>query len=123
MTVALVCLATHRATRLVTRDAIPIFALPRQWIDARWGIEEQDVRDLKRAIKDEPELKTRLRIPNVFLRSLAYLVTCDWCTSIWMSAFITTFAMIFIGFTWPWWILLWLTASTVTGLIAQREPD
>lgn len=121
MTVALICLATHRATRFITRDAFPLVAIPREWIDRRWGIEETDVRKLKEAKRNEPTLP--LKWPNIFQRSFAYLVTCDWCVSVWVSAIHTTFAMIFIGFTWPWWVLIWLTASTVTGLIAQREPD
>jgi hypothetical protein len=107
----------------VTRDAFPPLAIPREWIDRHWGIDEKDVAEMRRVIRDEPETSKYLRVPNIFQRSFAYLITCDWCTSIWTSAAVTTFAMIFVGFTWPWWILLWLTASTATGLIAQREPD
>jgi Protein of unknown function (DUF1360) len=121
MTVLLICLATHRLTRFVTRDAFPLVAVPREWIDRHWGMEESDIRELKAAKLANPSFQ--LHYPNIFKRSFAYLITCDWCTSIWTAAAITTFVMIFIGFTWPWWILSWLTASTVTGLIAQREPE
>jgi hypothetical protein len=123
MTVLLVCLATHRLTRFVTRDAFPLVAIPREWVDTHWGVEEKDVAEMRRVKLETPEVGKFIKIPNLSQRSFAYLITCDWCTSVWVSAVLTTFAMIFIGFTWPWWILLWLTASTATGLIAQREPD
>lgn len=130
--IVLLCLATHRATRMVTRDAFPLFRVPREWVDQHWGVDDETVELLHRAKAQDlaaakeagtkPKL-TKLAIPGPFKRSFAYLVTCDWCTSIWVSAALTAGCMIFIGFSWPWFILLWLTASSVTGLIAQREPE
>jgi hypothetical protein len=124
VTVLLVCLATHRLTRLVTRDALPIVAIPREWIDRHWGMEESDVQSLKAALAADPSLRDRLWWPNVLKRSVAYLITCDWCTSVWVAGGVTVFTKIYIGgFGWMWAPLMWLTASSVTGLIAQREPD
>lgn len=124
MTVLLVCLATHRVTRFVTRDAFPLIAIPREWVDRRWGIDDADVARMREAKIGDPDgVGKYLKIPNIFQRSFAYLITCDWCTSIWVSAGVTTLALIHTETTWPWWVLVWLTASTVTGLIAQREPD
>lgn len=121
--IVLLCLATHRATRMITRDAFPPFRVPREWIDVHWGMDDEQISILKDAKKQEPEAMKHLKIPGPLKRSFAYLVTCDWCTSIWVGAGLTAFFMIFIGFTWPWFIPLWLTASSVTGLIAQREPE
>jgi len=36
LVIVLVCLATHRVTRFVTRDAFPLVAGPRRWIENRW---------------------------------------------------------------------------------------
>lgn len=53
---------------------------------------------------------------------LGYLAHCPWCLSIWLAPFPAVVV---------WWPtnrlllagLLALSASAVTGLIAQREPD
>ena len=42
---ALVVLATPRATRLVTRDKLPLIGVPRDAFVDRWGTYEDDPRD------------------------------------------------------------------------------
>lgn len=133
MTVVLACLATYRLTRLVTRDALPLVAGPRRWIDKHWNpFPDQNSWDAYRASPKRAQeivrenLTAQLGItarPTGWRRSIAYLVGCAWCTSIWVSAGVTAFVMIFIGLTWPWFILLWLTSSSVTGLISANEPE
>lgn len=109
-------LATHRVTRLITRDSIPFIATPREAFVNRWG-RDQDT-DKRRSINGKRT--------NGFMASLAYLWECDWCASVYVAAALTYL-------TW-WWtplgdhhwfltVLLGLAASTCTGLIAQREPD
>lgn len=132
MTVLLACLATYRLTRFVTTDAFPLIAVPRRWIDRNWNpFPDQNVWDSYQkspvAAKEivikslrEGGIKSR---PTALKRSIAYLVGCSWCTSIWIGAGVTGFIMIFIGLTWPWFFLLWLTTSAVSGLVAQREPQ
>ena len=132
MTVLLVCLATYRITRFITRDALPFVAVPRRWIDKQWNpFPDDNVWD---SYKKSPQAAKDIVIkalqeggvksyPTGWKRSIAYLIGCSWCTSIWVSAGVSAFVMIFIGLTWPWFVLLWLTASAVTGLIAQREPE
>lgn len=133
MTVALVMLTTFRLTRFITTDAFPLVARPRRWIDKQWNpFPDQDawesyIKSPKavRAIVDE-NLRDKFGIksrPTGLKRSIAYLIGCSWCTSIWVAAGVTGFAMIFIGLTWPWFFLLWLSASAVAGLVAQREPQ
>lgn len=115
--VVLISLATYRTTRLITRDQLPLIAVPRNAFALRWGT-YVDATDKKLSINGN---KT-----NVFMRSVAYLWECDWCASMWVSALITTLAYHWTVLGTQHWsvaVLVGLTASAVTGLIAQREPD
>jgi len=133
MTVVLVIMATYRITRFITRDQLPLIARPRRWIDKHWNpLPDQNAwesylespPEAKKifldAIRKNLGIKSR---PTGWKRSIAYLIGCAWCTSIWVGAGVSAFVMIFIGMTWPWFVLLWLTSSAATGLIAQREPE
>lgn len=115
----LVALATHRVTRLITRDAFPLVAIPRERFVNRWAIE------------NDPEpgsglLSINGKKTNRFMESIAYLWECDWCASIYVAAGLT-FAVHQLSplgdQPWIYSVLIWLTASTVTGLIAANEPD
>lgn len=120
MLVILIALATHRATRLITRDSIPLIAVPRDAFVQRWG----GFSDAK--TREERRLSLNGSRTNVLMKSLAYLWECDWCTSVWVSATLTFIAwqLTVLGdLSWFTGILVALTASGVTGLIAQREPD
>jgi hypothetical protein len=132
MTVLLACLATYRITRFITADAFPLVAVPRRWIDKHWNpFPSDDAWDSYKAAPPAAQRIVNERLleehgvhrPTGLKRSIAYLVGCAWCTSIWVGAGVTAFVMIFIGLTWPWYVLLWLTTSAVTGMITQREPD
>lgn len=120
MIVILVITATHRATRLITRDSIPLIALPRDAFVQRWG----GFSDAK--TREERRLSLNGRRTNIVMKSLAYLWECDWCTSMWVSAALTFIAWWLTPLSELHWfvgVLTGLTASGVTGLIAQREPD
>lgn len=114
VTVLLLCLATHRVTRFVTRDKLPLICAPRDAFVERWGV-----------YVDTPRQERKVSInghdTNIFMRSLAYAWECDWCTSIWVGAGLTYL-------TWRWhdtmiWVLTALAASCVAGLIATVEPS
>jgi len=133
MTVVLTCLATYRLTRLITSDAFPPIARPRRWIDKHWNpFPDQDAWEsylaspvaakkiVREMLHDRYGITSR---PTGWKRSIAYLIGCPWCTSVWLGAVVTAFVMIFIGLTWPWFVLLWLTSSAVAGLVSQREPE
>jgi len=98
----LLTFATHRVTRLVTRDYIPLVRLPREWIDRKLGSEHW----------------------------FAYLTQCDWCSGVWVSAALTTGLALYTTnvmhqswFPWTVWVLVGLSASSLTGLIANMEPE
>lgn len=133
MLVALVMLTTYRLTRLITTDAFPLIARPRRWIDKQWN-PFPDQASWESYVASPPEVKRIVNAnlaeqfgvrsrPTGWKRSIAYLIGCSWCTSIWVGAGVTGFVMIFIGLTWPWFVLLWLAASAVAGQLASREPE
>lgn len=117
--VAVLILATHRVSRLITRDALPIIAIPREAFASRWATFADAPPDRK---WESPSGKTS----NIVMSSVAYLWECDWCVSIWVAAALTTLAYWLTPLGDQHWyiaVLVGLAASTGTGLIAQREPD
>lgn len=93
LTVALICGATHRLTRLVTSDAFPPLAAPRDWVLRKLGEDHW----------------------------FSYLVTCMWCASMYVSASVVLLVDHWVSVPLPW--LTWLTASSVTGWLAVHEPE
>lgn len=108
----LLLVGTHRATRILTRDKLPLVHVPREAFVCRWGVFDD-------AVGPERRLSMNGKPTNVFMSSLAYLWTCDWCMSIWVGAGLTYL-------TWRFpetmlWVLGALTASTATGLLTKAE--
>lgn len=112
--------ATYRVTRLLTRDQLPLVARPREQLVGYWypDFAERDWRDA------HPGARAHW---GGLGHSLAYLITCDWCVSMYVSTGMVAAAWYWSPWLRPWgWLaatLLGLTASAVTGLIASREPD
>lgn len=99
LVVVLLFLSVHRVSRFIGQDTFP----PVAWVRTRL---------------------VRNKAPEHWL---IYLIGdntntgCPWCISIYVGAVgaaLTTWAA-----HWHWWVavLLWLAASTVTGLISQLE--
>lgn len=108
VTILIFVLAVHRGTRLAVRDEVPIMAIPRNWILDAFG-KFDDAGNLVGARRWGP-----------LGWSLAYVFTCDWCMSIWVGLFLVgACALTGVHLPVPW--LLILAASSVTGLIAERE--
>lgn len=106
--VVLFVLATHRLTRLVIRDEVPLVALPRDWILDTFG-----------RYDDEGKLTGGRRLGKLGW-ALAYVFTCDWCMSIWVGyGLLLVVWLTGVDMPVPW--LVPLVASSVTGLIAERE--
>lgn len=114
VTVLLLALATHRVTRLITRDKLPLYCELRNEFVERWGVYVDTE-------KDKLGISISGHDTNRFMRSVAYAWECDWCTSIWVGSGLTYL-------TWRWhetmlWVLAGLVASSITGLIASLEKD
>lgn len=113
----LIMLATYRVTRLITRDKLPLIALPRDKFVERWGVyEDEPDKTIPIGVRDRIQDGRRT---NLFMRSLAYLWECDWCMSIWVGALVVYAVNYYVGVPLP--VLQWLAASAVTGILAQQE--
>lgn len=116
----LIALAVHRLTRLVTRDKFPLIAVPRYYV-TNWfdpSDEYKTAQVVRRKARGLEEVRGHWGVVG---QSLAYLWECDWCVSMWVSAAVVTVLTHLTSVPMPF--LIWLTASTVTGLIATHEPD
>jgi hypothetical protein len=113
--VVLTCLAVHRLTRLLTRDHLPLIAVPRQKI--------VEYLDPAGVVDGVPVVPTPTRPWGVVGWSLAFLLECDWCMSVWVAAAVVGVETWQLRLGWLFAVLLGLTASSVTGLVAQHEPE
>jgi len=114
--VLLICAATFRVTRFLTMDQLPLVAWPREQLIGYW-------------YPDFADKSWQTRHPGARAhwgglgKSLAYLITCEWCTSIYVAT-----ALVVGVSRWTDWlphpdwasaVLLGLTASGVTGLVSR----
>jgi hypothetical protein len=114
LTLLLVVLATPRATRLVTRDKLPLIAVPRDAFVRRWGVYDDVITK-----SEERKIAIGGKKTNVVMSSLAYLWECDWCVSIWLGAGLT-----YLTWLWPetmTYVLVGLIASYAAGWNANAE--
>lgn len=119
--IILIVLTTHRVTRIITRDSIPLIAIPRDLFVQRWGgyVDAKTKEERKLSLTDG-------KTTNIIMKSLAYLWECDWCTSVYVATGVTLLARTYTSLNDQHWfisVLVALTASSITGLIAQREPS
>ncbi len=115
----LISLATFRLTRLIIKDSFPPIKTPRDavlnWLDPddEWKIEW-----LARH-------GTGLEPPDGHLgalgRSLAYLITCPWCMSVWVGGGLTYVVTLYTSVPLPY--LVWASACAVTGLLSLFDKD
>lgn len=115
----LLVVGVHRATRIVTRDKLPLICIPREKFVYRWGAYEDEPSDDWEARRRKRKVSLGGKQTNAFMASLAYLWECDWCASIWIGA-----AAAYLTWRWPdemLWVLAALTASTITGLLVKLE--
>lgn len=118
LTYILIALSVHRLTRFVTRDKFPGIAVPRYYITNWFDPSDEYVRTQAIKHPDRPAPRQR---GGLLGSSVAYLIECDWCVSVWVSGAVVTGATHFTSVPLPFFA--WLAASTVTGLIATHEPD
>lgn len=121
-------LAMFRLARLVTRDAFPLGPLRLRivdWANDHWGplqrtlktpgwvrIQPDDV-DIPRPGKREDGRKVMAYDGQA---PIAYLVTCPWCVSMYLSPAV---ALIAATGLWWLWIAVPLAMSAVTGALAS----
>lgn len=91
--VLLLAAFTARATLLVTRDAFPPVLIAREWVEDRFGE----------------------------YHPVAYLVTCAWCTSVWLAAGAVAGTLL-AGVSVPVPVLTAGACSLFTGVLATLLP-
>jgi hypothetical protein len=108
--ILLLVLTIYRVTRFVIADTWPPIDVPRTWLVNQWVPDEDWITSHPEAVPHWGALG----------RSLHYLFACPWCMSVWVGG----------GLIWSldeWWqpipapLLVWATASAVTGLLAGLE--
>ena len=112
LTYLLICLTTFSLTRLVIKDTWPPIAWPRERI-LNWLEPDLDW------IAEHPRARPHL---GALGHTIAYLITCPWCMSVWIGAGVV------YAFTWfvsvPLPVVAVIVARAVTGLIAVNlDPD
>jgi hypothetical protein len=116
----LLCLFVYRVTRLVTTDAMPLVALPREAIVLYLYPEHAEEDAQQRYVARHGNLG-RPHWGKVG-ESLSYLIVCDWCVSVWIA----TLTMLILYTQTNWFAGIWITvlygvATTVfTGWFAQK---
>lgn len=113
-------LAAYRLTRFIVADAFPLGVARdrfRQWANEQWG-------PYRRTYQPEPDDHEPTGEDARALRvydgdaPLAYLVTCYWCTGLYVSV-----SCVLLASTGAWW--LWvavpLAVSAVVGLLGTRD--
>lgn len=108
--------ATARLTRLVTDDVIT--RKPRGWVEQRLLFDPQQ---RARLASGEPPGQPRSPRSAELRTELAYLLHCRWCASVWTGSVV---ALAAARFHRTWWFQAGcaaLTASYLTGWLAQHE--
>lgn len=105
LTVALVALATYRLTVLTVHDRIT--KRPREWAQL-W-------------FEARAEHRSGTVTSDEWQSSIAYLLGCPWCASIWVGGLVTGITALTVGVALP--VLTWLAASAVTGFLCEVTDD
>jgi hypothetical protein len=94
VTVFLIVLATYRVTCFLVEDRLIVGVRTRiqEWADRNY---EED--------------------SEYWQSRLAYLLSCMWCMSVWVSGLIVLGTMIFVSVPLP--VLVWLASSGATGFL------
>lgn len=103
LTVALIALATHRLTYLIVEDRIT--RRPRWWLQGK--------------TEERYERRTGQRSEEEWLSAVGYLLSCFWCMGWWVGAVVVAVTAQVASVPLP--VLVWLTASSVTGLLGSGK--
>lgn len=93
VTILLLCVATYRLSRLVTKDTMPLIAAP--------------------VARLEAVIHKRLGV------AWAEGLRCPWCVSVWLGGLLTLAAALTVGVPVPW--LVWPVTSAAAGLLDCLE--
>lgn len=117
-------IVVYRVTRVITRDEFPLVRIPREWMVVRLYPEYADVETQSRyGAKHGRAARPHL---GALGQSIAYLLCCDWCMSVWVAA-----ATVWAVWSWStpnWFTFGWLqavgygiVAAAFTGIMSQHD--
>ena len=109
----IICLATYSATRFLVADQFPPVRVTREWLKTTLHPVDPETR-LPVRYKQWP-----MRAVSAVFRSIAYLITCEWCMSFWVGGAIIWATCQYTSVPLPW--LLLAVARAVTGWLANLE--
>jgi hypothetical protein len=101
--------ATWRLTRLLVRDEFPPARTLREWVIATFGV-----------VDEQGHIVAGRRLGGIG-HAVAYLWTCPWCMSIWVSAGLVAAADWRGSVPLPW--LVGALAAAFTGVMAMVENE
>lgn len=107
-------LAVYRATRLVVRDELTR-PLRDRWLGPLFERGEHRYVEVRPGLHrgEEPPLRARLTA------QLAYLASCPWCLSVWLSLGAVLLVVPWPG--WRWLLLDVLAVAGIAGWLLDRE--
>lgn len=114
LVVLLTLFAVHRLTYLVIADRIA--REPRErlqnWFERRWTEKPRDPEERR-------QRRDTVRNSTEWQSAEAYFFSCPWCASIWVGGLTVILVAFTIGIVAP--VLVWLAASSITGLLWNNE--
>lgn len=110
VTLIMMAVAAFYATKISTEGKFPLIAIPREWFVNRWGVYVDDAdKTMPICVYADPRPDDKRRT-NLFMRSLAYLVECPWCSGFWWGWVVALLAT-------PAGIPVWLAALALAGMV------
>lgn len=114
-TLIVMALAALYATKISTEGKLPLVAVPREAFVNRWGVYVDDAdKTIPICVYTDPREDDKRRT-NLFMRSLAYLVECPWCSGFWWG---WVFALAVPVTVLPVWLVAVFLAGAV-GVLSE----
>lgn len=140
MVIVILTLAAFWITRFITVGKFPLVAIPREAFVRRWGVYTDEKRIAPtgrrraalvrgwlylfggqyRPIASYEDADREDARTNLVMKSLAYLIECDWCSGAWIAAAVVALGDLYGSVPMPG--LLWLAIAGLVGLLRTFEP-
>lgn len=111
----MMAVAALYATKISTEGKLALISVPREWFVERWGVYVDDADKTMPICRTTRPREDDKRRTNLFMRSLAYLVECPWCSGFWWG---WVFALAVPVASLPLWLVALALAGTV-GILSE----
>lgn len=110
VTLIVMALAAFYVTKISTEGKIALIDKPRTWLVERWGVYVDDADKTMPICRFTDPREDDKRRTNLFMRSLAYLVVCPWCSGFWWSLALALLVPVPL-------VPAWLAALAIAGTV------